>query len=80
MIENAHDPGFAMCRHGHGMKTMLVLVLQIAHLFHHIIRQALGNKISNNHRVGILPLRVLQIFNNGAETARHIGAAAKTLA
>lgn len=27
MIENAHDAGFAMCRHRHGMKAMLMYAL-----------------------------------------------------
>ncbi len=32
MIENAHDAGFAVCRHRHGMKAMLMYPLQLFHL------------------------------------------------
>lgn len=80
MIENAHDAGFAMRRHRHRMESMLVKTLQFSHFAHHVIRQALGDKIRNDHRISIKPFPSLHPFNDGAKTTGDIRAAAKTLA
>lgn len=79
MIENAHDAGFAMCRHRHGMKAMLMYPLQLFHFTRHVVRQPLGDKIRNHHRIGIKPFPALQAFHNGAKTTGKIGAATKLL-
>lgn len=39
MIENAHDAGFAVCRHRHGMKAMLMYPLQLFHFTRHVVKQ-----------------------------------------
>ncbi len=79
MIENAHDAGFAVCRHRHGMKAMLMYPLQLFHFTRHVVRQPLGDKIRNHHRIGIKPFPALQAFHNGAKTTGKIGAATKLL-
>lgn len=80
MIENAHDAGFAVCRHRHGMKAMLMYPLQLFHFTRHVVRQPLSDKIRNHHRIGIKPFPALQAFHNGAKTTGKIGAATKLLA
>ncbi|STF89653.1 aspartate--ammonia ligase (asparagine synthetase A) [Escherichia coli] len=67
MIENAHDAGFAVCRHRHGMKAMLMYPLQLFHFTRHVVRQPLSDKIRNHHRIGIKPFPALQAFHNGAK-------------
>lgn len=80
MIENTHDAGFAMRGHRYRMKPMLMNALEFPYLTYHVIRQALGNKVRNHHRVGIRPLPSIHPFNDGAKTAGDIRTAAKALA
>ncbi len=80
MIENAHDAGFAMRRHRHGVEAVLVVTLALFNSADDVVRQPLGDKIGNDHRVGVLPVAALHTRDHRRQAGGQIGAAAKTLA
>ncbi|MNM72111.1 hypothetical protein D3C81_837970 [compost metagenome] len=80
MIEDAHDAGFAIGGHSHGMKALLVALLLLFHLLYDLLRQPLGNKVRNDHRIGVKPAAVCHFCDRGVQASGQIGTAAKMLA
>lgn len=62
------------------METLLVALLLLFHLFYYLLRQPLGDKIGNDHRIGVEPAAFRHFGDGGVQAGRQIGAAAKLLA
>ena len=55
-------------------------LLLLFHLLYYLLRQPLGDKIRNDHRIGIEPAALRHFGDGGVQAGRQIGAAAKLLA